>query len=433
MIDIKIKNLLAGISLTTTAQIGKVLAGLILLKTLAVFLTVDEFGLIGNYLSATLFLSILSGGGVQNGIIKFVSEYRKKPKDLIYFIKATKTYMLFFCIIILIGIFFSKKIAVILFNEREKFWAIYLLFGLQFILSYVSLSNGIINGFKNTKKYAKIQIIGSIISSIGTFILLKYWGFNGGIFAILLFYSAAAIPLFLYNSSSRAHKIFYGYNFDWKIFKKLIQYTAMAVVGVVSVPLVEILIRNELYLHVTPFDVGIWQATSKISSAYMGFFIAFLSIYYYPRISSIFDQEKQIHEVGNYIKGIASTFFVFAIICYYLRMMLINLTLSSEYEAVGGFIAYQLVSDFFRITTYVIGFLIVAKSATMLYVIVEILQGVIFYSISVKLINNNMGIQGVFLGGLIMNIIYFILVMSGFLYWRIQARGATKTNQETGG
>jgi PST family polysaccharide transporter/antigen flippase len=114
-------------------------------------------------------------------------------------------------------------------------------------------------------------------------------------------------------------------------------------------------------------------------------------------------------------------------------MMLINLTLSSEYEAVGGFIAYQLVSDFFRITTYVIGFLIVAKSATMLYVIVEILQGVIFYSISVKLINNNMGIQGVFLGGLIMNIIYFILVMSGFLYWRIQARGATKTNQETGG
>jgi O-antigen/teichoic acid export membrane protein len=411
------KKIIAGAFLTTAAQFSKIAAGFVLLKAMALYLTVDEFGVLGNYMSLAMILSLLSGGGIQNGIVKYIAQYKNKPKILIEFMLVAKTYMLFVCIFLSVLVIFSLSIAEFIFKDANRFWAVALMFIAQFILSFVAYSYGVINGYQKTKIYAEIQIIGSVISSIASWFLLEYLSFDGGIIAILLFYCSYSIPLIYIYRKSKFRKHIQGLAWNWKIFKDLMNYSIMALTGVVSIPFVEILIRNELLNYGETHGVGIWQASLKISSAYMGFLIVFLSVYYYPIIAKTSDKKEIISLVGRYIFGVMLIFIASVIPIYLWRGDFIELILSSNFYDLNDIIIYQLISDFFRISGYVIGFLILAKSATHLYIIGELSQGIIFYILSSFLIKNGAGVKGVFISYLSMNVMYFVIMVIGFLIY----------------
>ena len=62
--------------------------------------------------------------------------------------------------------------------------------------------------------------------------------------------------------------------------RRLSVFTSMALVGAVSVPLIEILVRQQIINHIGYAPAGIWQGAIKVSSAYMGFFTIFLAVYF---------------------------------------------------------------------------------------------------------------------------------------------------------
>lgn len=94
--------------LTGCAQLSKVLAGFVLLKMIAYYLGAAGLGALGNFMSLTTIVSMLAGGGVTNGVIKYVAEYKGAKKKLSEFVNSAVVYSCIASLVIMIlGMSFS--------------------------------------------------------------------------------------------------------------------------------------------------------------------------------------------------------------------------------------------------------------------------------------------------------------------------------------
>jgi O-antigen/teichoic acid export membrane protein len=106
------KRALISAALTTLAQISKIGVGFAFIKLVAVYLGAEGMGQLGHFMSAVTMLSLLAGGGIVNGLIKYVAQYKKLPKELLKTIAVSKAYSLTFCVVVcLLGSAFSKIIS----------------------------------------------------------------------------------------------------------------------------------------------------------------------------------------------------------------------------------------------------------------------------------------------------------------------------------
>ncbi|MDH0629782.1 O-antigen translocase [Pseudomonas mosselii] len=407
-------GVLAGALFTTAAHLSKILVGFLFLKLVAVYLGVEGLGALGNLMSAVLFLSLLAGGGIQNGVIKYVAEYRHKPKQMLRFLAGARLYSLGLCTLILVGaMVFSGPLSHYLLGG-EYAWLMVVLGVAQFGFAFTNIVNGTANGLHETRVYATIQIVGNLLTLPLAWLLIRQFGLVGAALSIIVFYLSYSLPALYFFASSKLRR-----HVRWRVayrpqFRKLSGFTLMAAVGAVSVPLVEIVVRNLLLENAGLQAAGLWQASLKLSSAYMGFFVVFLAAYFIPIVSSLQDRRKVAAVVRKFMVLAICLFGVGAIGFYGLRSFFIPLLLSADFAELGDFIQYQLLGDLFRVTSYVIGFVVVAKAATRIYVLGEISQGVLFCLFSTLGLKLGWGLQGVFIAHLAMNVIYFACSVIGF-------------------
>lgn len=413
------KRALISAALTTIAQVSKIAVGFVFIKLVAVYLGAGGMGQLGHFMSVVTILSLLAGGGIVNGLIKYVAQYKGKPKQLLNIIAVSKAYSLIFCTLIcLLGCIFSKYISEYIFKTFDYYWVIVFLAVAQFGFAFTNLVTGVSNGLRDTKTYAMIQISGNILVLPVSWILIQSFQFVGAALSMVLFFSLYSIPAMYFYRKSIMSKMSIGFRFQMKGFQRLFAFTLMAAVGAISAPLVEIIIREQLIEHVGFVAAGIWQASIKLSSAYMGFFTIFLAVYFMPLVSEKTKVVDISPLVFKFMKMVMVIFIIGSSIFFLLRHYLIPLVLSAEFIDLERFIKYQLLADLFRVTTYVIGFVVVAKASLKIYLIGELAQGLVFCGLGLTFLNSGFGIEGVFVANLLMNMLYFFVAIVGFTIYR---------------
>ena len=404
--------------LTASAQISKLLVGFVLLKMIAYYLGAAGLGALGHFMSMVTIVSMLAGGGITNGIIKYVAEYRFSPRKMLAFISASVLYALVFSLIFFVlGIVFSRSISFFIFGSAESYWVIILLAFVQLGSAFTNLVTGVSNGLGDTKTYAKIQIIGNILGLPIAYFLLRGYGVSGAALGILAILVAQFLPAYYFFRISP---------FKWRAFKfkssrshylNLSLFTAMLATSVVAFPVVEILVRERLIKSAGYTQAGIWQGAIKLSNAYLSFFGVFLAYYFMPLISAEINKKIIARHVFRVLFFVMGLFLLGATILYGWRSFFIPVLLSKDFEVLEDFIVFQLIGDFFKISAYVIGFVGVAKATTKLYIGAEVFQSVGFLGLSIILGAYLPAIEGVFLGYMLIYILYFILSLSIFLWW----------------
>lgn len=404
--------------LTASAQISKLLVGFVLLKMIAYYLGAAGLGALGHFMSMVTIVSMLAGGGITNGIIKYVAEYRFSPRKMLAFISASVLYALVFSLIFFVlGIVFSRSISFFIFGSAESYWVIILLAFVQLGSAFTNLVTGVSNGLGDTKTYAKIQIIGNILGLPIAYFLLRGYGVSGAALGILAILAAQFLPAYYFFRISP---------FKWRAFKfkssrshylNLSLFTAMLATSVVAFPVVEILVRERLIKSAGYTQAGIWQGAIKLSNAYLSFFGVFLAYYFMPLISAEIDKKIIARHVFRVLFFVMGLFLLGATIFYAWRSFFIPVLLSKDFEVLEDFIVFQLIGDFFKISAYVIGFVGVAKAATKLYIGAEVFQSAGFLGLSIILGAYLPAIEGVFLGYMLIYILYFILSLTIFLWW----------------
>ena len=189
----------------------------------------------------------------------------------------------------------------------------------------------------------------------------------------------------------------------------LLAFSVMALVSGFIAPAIQILIRDKMILRFSATEAGYWQAVTKISDYYLGFITSVLAVYYMPRLSEIQDRHELKTEIKNGYKIILPIVGLVAFAIWLFKDLIIHLLFTPQFLPMRPLFAFQLMGDFFKIGSWLLAYLMIAKAMTKTFIITEI-----FFSLSYVVLSyiflNKFGIIGATYSFCINYAIYWVVM-----------------------
>ena len=379
-------------------------------KIIAVYLGTSGIFLLGQLKDFLRLSNVISGFGIENGIIKYTSEFQKSNEELRKILSTSfRTHLFFsliFCILILI---FKNTIAeYLLLDFDSKFY--FLILSISVIsFSIHTLLMSIINGIKKIKLYVTINIVSVVISAILMITLVLKYAIIGALYALIINQiTTLLVTLILFYIYKPFNFSLLFSDFNFKYFKKLSAFSVMAITGPTCLIISTFIVR---YYISDKFDTnfaGSWEAMWRISAIYLLFLISTFKFYLIPTFSKL-NSENLKNEVFKIWKVVIPIIIVITTGVYLLRDVIITVLLSNEFFLINEIIFFHLLGDIIKINCWVLGNILISKADTKAFVFFQIEWSVIFVILSYFLINAY-GFWGVSLAYFITYIIHFTLL-----------------------
>jgi PST family polysaccharide transporter len=411
-------------SLNSIHILLKLIFGFITSKALALFVGANGMAYVGNFRAFLNVLENFSLLGIQNAVVKYVSEFqndRSKLKSVLAtFGLLLLTSSIAISLFLILGAdYLSKQI----FNHSEiysfVFYSIAVVFPL-YVFSTFCIS--VVNGFQEYKNVIYIQIISSAIALIFSVFFIYYYSTIGAlvslIFApIFVFF----VSLFYLKKHIRFRDVLSIEFFDFKVVKNLSEYVLMALVSGVIGSFVLLEIRTDIVAITGLQQAGIYEGLQRISSYYLLFVSSIMAIYFYPKLAETNSNSKEI--VLHYLKTIIPLFTIGLVIIYFLRKLIIQVLFSSEFESMESLFLWQLIGDVLKATSLIFGTLLIAKKQTKVFIITEIISLCIMYFSSNWMLHS-FGINGIVMAHTFTYFMY-LLVMVFIFFKKMKSNNST--------
>jgi len=402
-------------SFTGISTLIKLISGYVSVKIIATIVGPSGIALIGQLQNFTSIFTTLGAGGINNGVVKYVSEYKDEETQLEKFIrtgfKITITCSLFFGVILIL---FSYPLSHWILLDNQYYY-VFILFGISLLL--LSLNNfflSIINGFQEFKKFVLINIITSIVGLVFTVILVSLYQLKGALIANVTYQS---IILFVTIYFLKSLKWFSKNKFNGKLNKDIVKryfsYSLMAIVSAATVPVSQLLIRGYLINNYSISSAGYWEGMNRISGLYLLFVTTSFSVYYLPKLSEIKSESLLRKEILTTYKIITPIIAISLMLIFILKGVVISILFTKEFYPMKELFLWQLLGDFFKIMSWILAFLMVAKSMTKTYIFTEIIFSILIVLLSYIFINLH-GVIGATQSYCINYFIYFIVMLLVF-------------------
>jgi PST family polysaccharide transporter len=352
----------------------KILAGMITTKIMAIYVGPTGIALLGNFNNIAGILTSFSNGAIGSGIIKYISEFDSEEKKKSVVSHAVK--ISFTCSFI-IGIFvliFHNSLANLAFGDTE-YNSVFIIFGFTIVFFGLNTTiSSVLNGYRHIKYLIITGIIGSVLSAILAFIITIRFGIFGALINSII----AQLCIFLINIIFIGKLKLFNYKtflipIDTSLLRKLLKYATMSLVSVLVVPTSTFIIRNYIINNFATNEAGYVQAVWSISSSYLMVVTATLSIYYLPTLSSIKDDAGLKKEILKGYKFLLPLAILGGIAIFICRELIIYVLYTPEFLPMKKYFSFQIIGDTFKIASWILGYLMVAKAMTRLYIATEII------------------------------------------------------------
>ncbi|WP_396164773.1 O-antigen translocase [Flavobacterium sp.] len=411
-------------SLNSVHILLKLIFGFITSKALALFVGANGMAYVGNFRSFLNVLENFSLLGIQNAVVKYVSEFqndRSKLKSVLAtFGLLLLTSSIAISLFLILGAdYLSKQI----FNHSEIysfiFYSIAVVFPLYIFSTYCI---SVVNGFQEYKNVIYIQIISSAIALIFSVFFIYYYSTIGAlvslIFApIFVFF----VSLFYLKKHIRFRDVLSIEFFDFKVVKNLSEYVLMALVSGVIGSFVLLEIRTDIVAITGLQQAGIYEGLQRISSYYLLFVSSIMAIYFYPKLAETNSNSKEI--VLHYLKTIIPLFTIGLVIIYFLRKLIIQVLFSSEFETMESLFLWQLLGDLLKAISLIFGTILIAKKQTKVFIITEIISLFILYFSSNWMLHT-VGINGIVMAHTFTYFMY-LLVLFFIFFKKMKSNNST--------
>lgn len=126
--------------LFSTSTLSKLIAGLLIVKIVAIYLGTEGLGQLGQFMSLMSMITILAGGGINAGIIKYVADFDKEEVKLNGYLRAASMITLVFSSILGFGLLVgASEISRWLFNTDNYATVVRVLATAQFAIALKNL------------------------------------------------------------------------------------------------------------------------------------------------------------------------------------------------------------------------------------------------------------------------------------------------------
>ena len=391
------------------------IARLISTKIVAVYLGTNGMFLMGQLKDFLRLGNTISSFGIENGIIKYTSEFEKQEIEL-KGIVGTSFKINFFSALIVSGLIlvFKEKVSDFLqINFNQNFYFLIL------ICSVISASIhtcflSIYNGLKKIELYVLINIFSNILSAIVIILLVLEMEIIGAFYALALNQILSLLINVMFYIYYRPFKIKWILeSFITENLKKLSKFSVMAIAGPTCLIVSTFIIRDHIYNEFGSDYAGSWEAMWRISAIYLLFLITTFKFYLIPTFSKIND-EKLKQEVFKVWRVTIPIIIIITIGVYLTKNIIIDILLSKEFVLINAIIFFHLLGDVIKINCWVLGNIMISKADTKSFVFFQIEWSAIFIILSYLFIDMY-GFVGVSISYFITYIIHFTLLN---LYYR---------------
>lgn len=397
----------------------KVLAGIVTTKIMAVFVGPNGVALLGNFNNIMSTLISFSNGAIGSGITKYISEYddeEEKENIVAHSIKICLTCSLIIGAGILI---FHNALARLAFGNTD-YSSAFIIGGATIIFFGLNTTiSAVYNGYRHISYLIITGIIGSILSVVLAFVITMRFG----LFGALINSAIAQICIFMINiyfmrklKLVNVHLIRskLNRNLTWKLFK----YALMSTVTAVVVPMSTLMIRKYILSSFSSDEAGYIQGVWNISSAYLLVVTTTLSVYYLPTLSSIKDEISLRREIFKGYKFILPIAILCGIIIYLCRDMIIHVLYTPEFMPMKRYFLFQIIGDTFKIASWILAFLMVAKAMTKWFIITELLFSFLYviFSFFFMKLYGSIGVTYAYVLNYLLYLIVMIILFRDLLF-----------------
>ena len=407
-------------SLNAIATLVRMLAGIVSVKVVAAIIGPAGIALLGQLNNFSAILLGVANGGIQNGVTKYVAEHKDNQLQInILLSNALKITLVFSTLVAIVLVVFHRQLSNLILLSAD-YGYVFLIFGFTIILYTLNaLFVSILNGFKEFKKYVVVNISGTIVGLIFSVVLVLCYGLQGALINAVTYQS---IVFFVTLLVCRKCSWFSWRNFigvyNKGIVRKYFGYSLMTLTSLAVVPVSQMLLRGYVISEISIIDAGWWEAMNRISNMYLTVITTSFSVYYLPRLSEIHDKYELKSEILRCYKIIMPMLLCTTIAIYALRHIVIWLLFTPDFYPMESMFIWQLSGDLFKIASWLLAFLMLAKARTIAFISSEVIFSLLFVGLGFLFMhwNGTVGITQAYMTSYILYLLTMIILFRDILF-----------------
>jgi len=250
------------------------------------------------------------------------------------------------------------------------------------------------SGAKDFRTVALINIGTGVSSFTMIALLCPRWGVKGGLMA------TALLPLLTWIVAwtwARRHRWWprrpLAHGFSALEARGLVAFVPMAVTTAVGLPLLQLLIRDNIAAYSGMAAVGLLQGVMRISDMYLGVASGVFSMYFFPRFSEISERDELLREIRRGLIVIVPAVALVSLLIYLLRDLIVHLIFTAEFLPMRDLFAWQMTGNTLKMVGWLLGYVLLAKIHPFAMATLEVTTLVVWWLLSVLFIAHN-GVLG---------------------------------------
>ncbi|PIF23828.1 lipid III flippase WzxE [Candidatus Pantoea floridensis] len=404
---------------TASSTLVKIVAGLLVVKLLAVSFGPEGIGQAGNFRQLITVLGVLAGAGIFNGITTLVAQHQQQPQMLRAVTGTASSIVLgFSTLLALVFLLAAQPISTALFGHAEYENVVRIVAFLQLGIAWANLTLALLKGFRDARGNALALIAGSLIGVIGYVMCWWLGGYAGALVGLALVPALVVFPALIMLRRHRDVLPLSWLKPTWQpdLARNLAKFTLMALMTSLTLPVAWVMMRNLLAEQQGWAQVGLWQGVTSISDAYLQFITATFSVWLLPTLARLEHKPQIAREIGRALRFVMPAVAVASFCVWLLRDVAIWLLFSAQFTAMRDLFVWQLCGDVFKVGAYVFGYLVIAKASLRFYILTELSQFALLTGFSRWLIPLH-GSAGAAQAYMATYILYFALCCGAFIIY----------------
>lgn len=266
----------------------------------------------------------------------------------------------------------------------------------DYILSFIFLSvillldqvsagqKVVLQGMRRLKDLAKATAIGITVSLVFSIPLYYFWGVKGIVPALILTSVVTLIVSWFYSRRVIINKVPISAKEVFQGGKSMmVMGIAMSLSGVMATG-GAYLIRGLLRKWGGIDEVGLFQAGFVIINSYVGLVFSAIATDYYPRLASVNRDNVKCRDVVSQ-QGEISVFLLAPLlsVCILLMPTVIKILYTDQFLSADGFIKWACIGMMFRLASWLVSYMFVAKAESKLFIINELIANINYLWMSI--------------------------------------------------
>lgn len=408
------KSIFKATTLFGGVQIYQIIINIIRSKFVAVLLGTAGMGLQGLYQSTLQFIQSITSLGLSQSAVRDVSEangsgnVERIGKTVSAFRK-----LVWFTGLLGMGIvlFISPLLSKVTFGNYDYTVPFIILSVILMIDQLASGQKVLLQGMRRLKDLAKASAIGATLGLLVSVPIYYLFGIKGIVPTLILNSLFGLIISWFFARKIKIPKHPITTKETWKRGKYMVRMgIAMSVSGILSTATSYII--RAFILHQGGADaVGLYQAGFVIINTYAGMVFTAIGTDFYPRLAAVNQDNAACRTVISQ-QGEIATQILAPLLCGCILLMpfIIELLYSQQFLEASPFVLWCCPGMMFRLASWLIAYQFVAKAESRLFIITEIIGGIILTSLS--LLGYQIGgLAGMGIAFTTDYILYFIIVL----------------------